>query len=147
MVIFGFGGGVTGVTQGVEQINIMAHNTLRITGHFHATVVGGTTLAFMALTFYASAVDAEGTDRKRPGRSTSPGYSPSAFPWFPQECPLRGSWGFPAGIMMSAFRRRFSGPLQSDCNHHAWPGWNRGDPGICRTDDLLPDRSLDRIFR
>jgi len=53
MVIFGFGGGVTGVTQGVEQINIMAHNTLRITGHFHATVVGGTTLAFMALTFYA----------------------------------------------------------------------------------------------
>ncbi len=53
MVIFGFGGGVTGVTQGVEQINIMAHNTLRIPGHFHATVVGGTTLAFMALTYYA----------------------------------------------------------------------------------------------
>ncbi|MBF0276294.1 MAG: cbb3-type cytochrome c oxidase subunit I [SAR324 cluster bacterium] len=52
IVIFGFGGGVTGVTQGVEQINIMSHNTLRIPGHFHVTVVGGTTLAFMALTFY-----------------------------------------------------------------------------------------------
>lgn len=53
VVIFGFGGGVTGVTQGVEQINIMSHNTLRIPGHFHVTVVGGTSLAFMALTYYA----------------------------------------------------------------------------------------------
>ncbi len=53
IVIFGFGGGVTGVTQGVEQINIMAHNTLRLPGHFHVTVVGGSTLAFMSLTYYA----------------------------------------------------------------------------------------------
>ncbi|MBF0351923.1 MAG: cbb3-type cytochrome c oxidase subunit I [SAR324 cluster bacterium] len=53
IVIFGFGGGVTGVTQGVEQINIMSHNTLRIPGHFHVTVVGGTSLAFMALAYYA----------------------------------------------------------------------------------------------
>jgi cytochrome c oxidase subunit 1 len=52
MVIFGFGGGTTGVTQGVEQINMMVHNTLRMPGHFHATVVGGTTLAFMAVTYY-----------------------------------------------------------------------------------------------
>lgn len=52
VVIFGFIGGITGVTLGTQQINIIAHNTLRITGHFHATVVGGTTLAFMGLTYY-----------------------------------------------------------------------------------------------
>jgi cytochrome c oxidase subunit 1 len=52
LIIFGFLGGVTGVVIGTEQINIIAHNTLRITGHFHATVVGGTSLAFMALTYY-----------------------------------------------------------------------------------------------
>jgi cytochrome c oxidase subunit I len=52
VLIFGFIGGITGVTLGTQQINIIAHNTLRITGHFHATVVGGTTLAFMALTYY-----------------------------------------------------------------------------------------------
>jgi len=52
LVIFGFMGGITGVTLGTEQINIMAHNTLRIPGHFHTTVVGGTTLAFMAVSYY-----------------------------------------------------------------------------------------------
>jgi cytochrome c oxidase subunit 1 len=52
LLIFGFIGGITGVTLGTQQINIIAHNTLRITGHFHATVVGGTTLAFMAVTYY-----------------------------------------------------------------------------------------------
>jgi cytochrome c oxidase subunit I len=52
MIIFGFIGGITGVTLGTEQINIIAHNTLRVPGHFHATVVGGTTLAFMGLTYY-----------------------------------------------------------------------------------------------
>ncbi|GAB1488129.1 b(o/a)3-type cytochrome-c oxidase subunit 1 [Opitutaceae bacterium] len=52
LVIFGFVGGITGVTLGTQQINIIAHNTLRITGHFHATVVGGTTLAFMGLAYY-----------------------------------------------------------------------------------------------
>jgi cytochrome c oxidase subunit 1 len=52
VIIFGFGGGITGVVLGTQQINIMAHNTLRIPGHFHVTVVGGTTLAFMALTYY-----------------------------------------------------------------------------------------------
>jgi cytochrome c oxidase subunit 1 len=50
--VFGFVGGITGVTFGTEQINIIAHNTLRIPGHFHATVVGGTALAFMGLTYY-----------------------------------------------------------------------------------------------
>jgi len=52
LLIFGFLGGITGVTLGTQQINIMAHNTLRIPGHFHATVVGGTSLAFMGLTYY-----------------------------------------------------------------------------------------------
>ncbi|TVR55102.1 MAG: cytochrome C oxidase subunit I [Puniceicoccaceae bacterium] len=52
LLIFGFVGGITGVTLGTVQINIIAHNTLRIPGHFHATVVGGTTLAFMGLAYY-----------------------------------------------------------------------------------------------
>lgn len=52
LAIFGFIGGITGVTLGTQQINIIAHNTLRIPGHFHATVVGGTSLAFMGLTYY-----------------------------------------------------------------------------------------------
>jgi len=51
-VIFGFLGGVTGVILSVEQLNMVSHNTLRVPGHFHMTVVGGTTLAFMALTYY-----------------------------------------------------------------------------------------------
>lgn len=52
LFIFGFVGGITGVTFGTEQISIISHNTWRITGHFHGTVVGGTTLAFMGLTYY-----------------------------------------------------------------------------------------------
>lgn len=52
LVVFGFVGGITGVTFGTEQINIIAHNTLRIPGHFHATVVSGTAMAFMGLTYY-----------------------------------------------------------------------------------------------
>ncbi len=52
IIIFGFIGGITGVTFGTEQINIIAHNTLRIPGHFHATVVAGTALAFMGVTYY-----------------------------------------------------------------------------------------------
>jgi cytochrome c oxidase subunit I len=52
LLIFGFIGGITGVTLGTQQINIIAHNTMRIPGHFHSTVVGGTTLAFMGLAYY-----------------------------------------------------------------------------------------------
>jgi len=52
MFIFGWIGGVTGVTIGTEQVNMTVHNTMRLPGHFHATVVGGTTLAFMALSYY-----------------------------------------------------------------------------------------------
>ncbi len=52
LVGFGFLGGITGVVMGVEQINILIHNTVYVPGHFHATVVIGTTLAFMALTYW-----------------------------------------------------------------------------------------------
>jgi len=52
ILIFGFLGGISGVVMGTEQINLIAHNTLYVPGHFHATVVGGTTLAFMALTYW-----------------------------------------------------------------------------------------------
>ncbi|MEX2527257.1 MAG: cbb3-type cytochrome c oxidase subunit I [Gemmatimonadota bacterium] len=52
VVVFGFVGGITGVTFGTEQINIIAHNTLRIPGHFHSTVVSGTAMAFMGVTYY-----------------------------------------------------------------------------------------------
>jgi cytochrome c oxidase subunit I len=52
LVGFGFLGGITGVVMGAEQINILVHNTLYVPGHFHATVVLGSTLAFMALTYW-----------------------------------------------------------------------------------------------
>ncbi len=52
LVGFGFLGGITGVVMGAEQINILVHNTLYVPGHFHATVVLGSTLAFMALAFW-----------------------------------------------------------------------------------------------
>jgi cytochrome c oxidase subunit 1 len=51
LIMFGFLGGITGVILGTEQLNIMMHNTLYVPGHFHGTVVCGTTLAFMAVTY------------------------------------------------------------------------------------------------
>ncbi|MBI5439412.1 MAG: cbb3-type cytochrome c oxidase subunit I [Nitrosomonadales bacterium] len=52
LVGFGFIGGVTGVVMSVEQINMIIHNTMYLPGHFHGTVVCGTTMAFMAVTYY-----------------------------------------------------------------------------------------------
>jgi cytochrome c oxidase subunit 1 len=52
LVMFGFLGGITGVIMGTEQINIIMHNTLYVPGHFHATVVAGTTLTFMAVSYF-----------------------------------------------------------------------------------------------
>ncbi len=52
IIIFGFLGGISGVVMGTEQINLIIHNTLYVPGHFHATVATGTTLAFMALTYW-----------------------------------------------------------------------------------------------
>jgi cytochrome c oxidase subunit 1 len=51
LLLFGFLGGISGVVLGTEQINIIMHNTLYVPGHFHGTVVAGTTLAFMAMTY------------------------------------------------------------------------------------------------
>ena len=51
LILFGFIGGITGVVMGTEQINLIIHNTIYVPAHFHATVVTGTTLTFMALTY------------------------------------------------------------------------------------------------
>ncbi len=51
LVMFGFIGGISGVVLGTEQINLLMHNTLYVPGHFHGTVVAGTTLAFMGITW------------------------------------------------------------------------------------------------
>ncbi len=51
LVFFGFIGGISGVVMGTEQINLIMHNTIYVPGHFHGTVVAGSTLAFMALTY------------------------------------------------------------------------------------------------
>ncbi len=52
LILFGFLGGISGVVMGTEQINMIIHNTIYVPGHFHATVAIGTTLAFMALTYW-----------------------------------------------------------------------------------------------
>ncbi|QIA27528.1 cytochrome C oxidase subunit I [Thermaerobacter sp. PB12/4term] len=49
---FGFVGGVTGVIMGQMQLNMLVHNTLFVPGHFHSTVVAGTTVAFMGIAYY-----------------------------------------------------------------------------------------------
>lgn len=51
LVYFGFLGGISGVVMGTEQLNLIMHNTLYVPGHFHATVVAGTTLTFMGITY------------------------------------------------------------------------------------------------
>ena len=52
LIGFGFLGGISGVMMGTEQLNLIIHNTIYVPGHFHATVVVGTTLAFMGLTYF-----------------------------------------------------------------------------------------------
>ena len=52
LIGFGFLGGISGVMMGTEQLNLIIHNTLYVPGHFHATVVVGTTLAFMSMTYF-----------------------------------------------------------------------------------------------
>jgi cytochrome c oxidase subunit 1 len=51
LIFFGFIGGISGVVLGTEQLNVLMHNTIYVPGHFHGTVVAGTTLAFMAGTY------------------------------------------------------------------------------------------------
>jgi cytochrome c oxidase subunit I len=90
LVIFGFIGGITGVTLGTQQINILAHNTLRIPGHFHATVVGGTSLAFMGLTYYVVPLFFEREYSLKPLARIQP-------------------WLFGAGIIMVSMGMSFAG--------------------------------------
>jgi len=52
LIGFGFIAGVSGVLMGTMQLNMLIHNTLFVVGHFHATVVLGTTMAFMGLSYY-----------------------------------------------------------------------------------------------
>jgi cytochrome c oxidase subunit 1 len=52
LIGFGFLGGISGVMMGTEQLNLIIHNTIYVPGHFHATVVDGTTLAFMSMTYF-----------------------------------------------------------------------------------------------
>ena len=52
LIGFGFLGGISGVMMGTEQLNMLIHNTIYVPGHFHATVVIGTTLAFMSMTYF-----------------------------------------------------------------------------------------------
>lgn len=52
LIGFGFIAGVSGVLMGTMQLNMIIHNTLFVVGHFHATVVLGTTMAFMGLSYY-----------------------------------------------------------------------------------------------
>jgi cytochrome c oxidase subunit I len=52
VVLFGFFAGVTGVLMSTMQLNMLIHNTLFVPGHFHLTVVAGTTMAFMGIAYY-----------------------------------------------------------------------------------------------
>ncbi|MFN3078103.1 MAG: cbb3-type cytochrome c oxidase subunit I, partial [Alphaproteobacteria bacterium] len=52
VVLFGFIGGISGVMMGTEQLNLIIHNTIYVPGHFHGTVVVGTTLTFMAMCYW-----------------------------------------------------------------------------------------------
>jgi len=52
LVLFGFIGGITGVTMSNQQINMLIHNTVYVPGHFHGTVATGTTLAFIAFSYW-----------------------------------------------------------------------------------------------
>ena len=52
VLLFGFLGGITGVVLGTEQLNLIMHNTMYVPGHFHGTVATGTTLAFMAISYW-----------------------------------------------------------------------------------------------
>ncbi len=49
--MFGILGGISGVIMGGIQVNMIAHNTLIVPAHFHMTVVAGTTLAFMGMSY------------------------------------------------------------------------------------------------
>ena len=78
---FGFIGGISGVVLGTEQLNVLMHNTIYVPGHFHGTVVAGTTLAFMARDLSRAAADLRARDHVAEAwRGSSPICSASAPP-------------------------------------------------------------------
>ena len=52
LFLFGVVGGISGVIIGGPQVNLIMHNTLLSPAHFHMTVVAGTTIAFMGMSYY-----------------------------------------------------------------------------------------------
>ncbi len=52
LFLFGVMGGISGVIIGGPQVNLIMHNTLLSPSHFHMTVVAGTTIAFMGISYY-----------------------------------------------------------------------------------------------
>ncbi|MFN8532784.1 MAG: cbb3-type cytochrome c oxidase subunit I [Dehalococcoidia bacterium] len=52
LAMFGIIGGISGVILGGPQLNMIAHNTMTVPAHFHMTVVAGTTIAFMGISYY-----------------------------------------------------------------------------------------------
>ncbi|EMA27348.1 cytochrome c oxidase subunit I [Halobiforma nitratireducens] len=52
IILFGFLGGITGVMMGQLQLNMSWHNTFATVGHFHSTVVLGTTVTFMGVVYF-----------------------------------------------------------------------------------------------
>ncbi len=52
LLMFGVLGGISGVIMGIPSVHLIQHNTLIAPAHFHMTVVAGTTLAFMGLSYY-----------------------------------------------------------------------------------------------
>ena len=128
LVLFGFLGGISGVVLGTEQINLLMHNTLYVPGHFHATVVAGTTLAFMAATYLVRAADLpQGADPDRRSPSGSPMSSPSAW---------RGHLALHDG-------RGHAGHLPAPLGHHL----RRCDRSASNTRHRLPDDGSERHLR
>lgn len=52
IILFGFLGGISGVIMGQLQMNMAWQNTMATVGHFHATVVLGTTITFWGFLYY-----------------------------------------------------------------------------------------------
>lgn len=115
LVIFGFLGGISGVIIGTEQINLRVHNTLRVPGHFHTTVVGGTTLAFMGFAYYVI---------------------PLIFlkEWWSQKWAKYQPWLFAGGIVVMALGMNALGSMGWSRRHYDMAFTNAGLAGTPGTD-------------
>ena len=95
LVVFGVMGGISGVIMGGPQLNLMAHNTLIVPAHFHMTVVGGTTIAFMGIAYYLVPL----IFRRQPELYSWARYQPYVYGFgmvlFGLGMGLAGHWGLP----------------------------------------------------